>query len=211
MQTLRSRSFTTSAFGLIIGSASSCANEGHFSDIVRNRIATILLLWVCIASVTSCTHSLELQERLVTQQSSTEMPSNCIPREALDEYLHLSWQRRVDVWKTIPAKKNGVVFVGSSIVEEGPWTLLFPGETIINRGISGDTTSGVLDRLDEIIALEPEKVFLYIGGNDLSRLSSTPEHAFTRLSQSAKSLKVATPETEIFVHTLFAVIKADTG
>jgi len=62
-----------------------------------------------------------------------------------------------------------VVFLGDSITEMCEWQEFFPEIRIINRGISGDSTAGVLNRLDQIIGLNPEKIFLTIGVNDLQR------------------------------------------
>ena len=59
------------------------------------------------------------------------------------------------------------LFLGDSLTEYGNWRELFPGLDIKNRGIAGDTTDGVLHRLDGITALSPDKIFLMIGINDL--------------------------------------------
>jgi lysophospholipase L1-like esterase len=37
----------------------------------------------------------------------------------------------------------------------------------INRGINSDTTAGVLNRVDEVVALKPKRVYLIIGVNDV--------------------------------------------
>ena len=37
---------------------------------------------------------------------------------------------------------------------------------VVNEGISGDTTSGGVDRLDRVIAMKPAIVILELGGND---------------------------------------------
>ena len=51
----------------------------------------------------------------------------------------------------------------------------FPGVKVANRGISGDTTRGVLIRLQEdVLALDPAAVVLLIGTNDLEE-GATPE------------------------------------
>jgi GDSL-like Lipase/Acylhydrolase family len=62
-----------------------------------------------------------------------------------------------------------VIMLGDSITELGIWTELFPTDSILNRGIWGDTTDGVLHRLNEITARQPKRVFLMIGINDLFR------------------------------------------
>jgi hypothetical protein len=60
-----------------------------------------------------------------------------------------------------------VIMLGDSITEKIDWRELFPGVSILNRGIGGDTSAGVLKRLDEVIARHPKIVFLMVGVNDL--------------------------------------------
>ena len=53
----------------------------------------------------------------------------------------------------------------------------FPGVKIANRGISGDTTRGVLIRLqDDVLALNPKAVVLLIGTNDLEEDADAGDH-----------------------------------
>jgi len=61
-----------------------------------------------------------------------------------------------------------IVMLGDSITEFGEWHELLPGFSVINRGISGDTSYGVLARLDEIIQRKPKVVVLMVGVNDLA-------------------------------------------
>src|SRR5690554_1077084 len=46
------------------------------------------------------------------------------------------------------AKPNGIVFVGDSITQDYNVYEYFKGIDIYNRGIGGDTTQGLLNRLD---------------------------------------------------------------
>ena len=60
--------------------------------------------------------------------------------------------------------------MGNSITAGGGnWSLRLDYPNIKNRGIGGDTTDGVLARLDEVIYFQPEAVFLLIGINDLEQ------------------------------------------
>ncbi|MGE0038189.1 MAG: GDSL-type esterase/lipase family protein [Xanthobacteraceae bacterium] len=61
-----------------------------------------------------------------------------------------------------------IVMLGDSLTEAGPWTDLTGCLQIANRGIGGDTTTKLRDRLDEVIALRPRAIFLMIGVNDLT-------------------------------------------
>lgn len=83
-------------------------------------------------------------------------------------YLTLNYRlRRMYFSLTAEHKKNPVVFFGDSITFGADWQRLFPDSPVVNRGISGDTTLGLLNRQEEIIALRPKQIFLMIGTNDL--------------------------------------------
>ncbi len=49
------------------------------------------------------------------------------------------------------------------------------GKDIINMGVSGDTSSGVLNRVAEVAKKNPDMVILFIGGNDVLRKVSSAE------------------------------------
>ena len=160
------------------------------------------LLVIGILTMTPLAHGQDTpSNQTPAEESQADEP--CIPQSALDAYIQLRWERRVDQWNEVSAPLGAVVFVGSSIIEEGEWSALFPDVATVNRGIGADTTQGVLDRLDQIIALEPAKVFLYIGGNDFSRLGDSPEASIDRLKTILGELNTALPDTPIFVHSLF--------
>ncbi len=61
-----------------------------------------------------------------------------------------------------------VAMLGDSITEWAHWHELMPGIKVINRGISGDVTQGMLQRLDGVINAKPKQVFFMAGINDLS-------------------------------------------
>ncbi len=61
-----------------------------------------------------------------------------------------------------------IAMLGDSITDWGEWNELFERNDIINRGISADTTDGVLKRIDGINS-SVSKVFILIGINDLGK------------------------------------------
>ena len=91
--------------------------------------------------------------------------------------------------------QGAVVFLGDSITQgwgEGLGAA-FPGVKVANRGISGDTTRGVLIRLQEdVLALNPTAVVLLIGTNDLEE-GATPETIAGNLKLILAALKRAQP------------------
>ena len=60
-----------------------------------------------------------------------------------------------------------VIFLGDSLTEWFDLKKYFPDTNLINEGIAGDTTYGVLERLEEIIDQPADKIFLMIGLNDV--------------------------------------------
>ena len=78
------------------------------------------------------------------------------------------YKHKVSQFEMLKDKNEAkIMMLGDSITDEGEWSE-FWGEVVQNRGISGDTTSGVLDRL---YTLNPntKRVFIMIGVNDIMR------------------------------------------
>jgi lysophospholipase L1-like esterase len=94
------------------------------------------------------------------------------------DWFKTLWTTRRNAWaKKLEADKGAVVMLGDSITQGWgeDFTGWFPGMKVVNRGISGDTTRGVLIRLKEdVLDLEPKAVVLLIGTNDLDE-KATPE------------------------------------
>src|SRR5689334_15285811 len=82
------------------------------------------------------------------------------------------WLDRRTKWAARKQQDEGAfVFLGDSITQGWGDDIggAFPGVKVANRGISGDTSRGVLIRLkDDVIALKPAGVVLLIGTNDLA-------------------------------------------
>jgi lysophospholipase L1-like esterase len=79
------------------------------------------------------------------------------------------YKDRVIAFSKEPVAAGRIIFLGNSITERGDWKQLTGDTTVINRGISGDNTTGVLRRLDDIILRRPSKLFILIGINDISK------------------------------------------
>jgi lysophospholipase L1-like esterase len=81
------------------------------------------------------------------------------------------WTERRTLWSSrVQADQNTVVFLGDSITQGWGDQMgnTFPGLRVANRGISGDTTRGMLLRLEnDVLALNPKGVVMLMGTNDL--------------------------------------------
>ena len=64
---------------------------------------------------------------------------------------------------------QNILFIGDSLTEWFNLKMYFPEASIINEGIAGDTTYGLLERLEAILDVTADKIFLLIGINDVWR------------------------------------------
>ncbi len=117
------------------------------------------------------------------------------------------YQARIDKFKAEPISKKDYVFLGNSITAGTDWSKLLGLPNAKNRGISGDITFGVLDRLDEIIEGKPAKLFVLIGINDISR--NIPDSLILRnYKQIISRVRKGSKRTKIYFYTLLPVNKS---
>jgi lysophospholipase L1-like esterase len=81
------------------------------------------------------------------------------------------WENRRSTWaKEVEKDQGSLVFLGDSITQGWGADMgkSFDGVKVANRGISGDTTRGVLIRLEQdVLSLKPSGIVILIGTNDL--------------------------------------------
>jgi lysophospholipase L1-like esterase len=116
------------------------------------------------------------------------------------------WRERRSAWARRVAQDQGaVVFLGDSITQGWEKTLgaAFPGVKIANRGINGDTSRGILLRLDEdVLSLKPRAVVLLIGTNDLEE-GATPEIIASDVKLILADLKRHNPSMPVVLNLIF--------
>jgi lysophospholipase L1-like esterase len=111
--------------------------------------------------------------------------------------------QKVSFFGKYPVKPGDIVFLGDSITDGARWNELFPGLPVKNRGINADTTSDVLERLDEIVTGQPAAVFILIGTNDLPwYVHHSDEKILSTYEAILQRFKSATPETQVFVQSI---------
>lgn len=99
-----------------------------------------------------------------------------------------------------------IIFLGDSITDINEWGNDFPEKKIINMGINGDTTLGVLKRIDNVIRLEPKKVFIMIGINDII-MGIDNEKIVENYIDIVSSIKSGSPNTEIYIQSILPINK----
>ena len=98
-----------------------------------------------------------------------DLVANDTPVVIDSTYNNGHYSSRLEFFKRMPDQKGEIVFLGNSITEGGKWQELINKKHVVNRGISGDVTYGVIARLDEVLSAKPYKIFLLIGINDMKR------------------------------------------
>lgn len=87
------------------------------------------------------------------------------------DWFRKLWKDKRTGWsKRVQQDQGALVFLGDSITQGwgDDFSHWFPEIKIANRGISGDTSRGVLIRLKEdVLSLDPPLIVLLIGTNDL--------------------------------------------
>ena len=119
-------------------------------------------------------------------------------------YRPKTYKVQVEAFKAAPHTKKDVVFLGNSITAGTDWSKLLDLPQARNRGISGDISFGVLERLEEVIAGKPAKVLLLIGINDISR--NIPDSlVIGNIRKIVDRIQKGSKRTKIYVYTLLPV------
>ena len=132
-------------------------------------------------------------------------PSNQFPGEGPTQsglWFRGAWKGQREKWaQDKPADQGAVVFFGDSITDG--WKTLaqdFPKLKVANRGIGGDTTRGLRERLQgDVLDVKPSAVSILIGTNDLDQ-GATPEVVVANLKTIVADLHKANPTMPIVIN-----------
>jgi lysophospholipase L1-like esterase len=116
-------------------------------------------------------------------------------------YIPEHYQERMGIFSNELPEKNRIVLLGNSITEFGDWKRLLPEVAVINRGIAGDNTFGMLDRLQDVIALKPAKLLIEAGINDIGQ--GVPLRMISgNITSMAGWIQVKSPTTRVYVMSI---------
>ena len=112
--------------------------------------------------------------------------------------------QKTNMYSVLPNEENEIIFLGDSITDRCEWFELFANPLVRNRGLSGDKTSGVLDRLTEITESKPDKVFIMIGVNDL-RHNISIDSILANYNNIVETILSESPNTQIILQSILPV------
>ena len=105
--------------------------------------------------------------------------------------------------KTLPIIEGRIVMLGNSITAECEWSELLENPNILNRGVIGDGTTDILNRLDDVVAMKPRKIFLLIGVNDLLYLPLSK--IIENYEKIVNRLLLESPNTKLYLESVLPV------
>jgi len=105
------------------------------------------------------------------------------------------------LFDNLPSSKNAIYFLGDSLTDGCEWNELLSNNNIKNRGLNGDSTQGVLNRLNQLTKSKPQKIFIMIGINDL--LSNVETNiVLDNYQKIIQTIKTDSPKTKIYIESI---------
>ncbi len=97
--------------------------------------------------------------------------------------------------------RPSIAFLGDSITASGDWAAWLTDERVVNLAVSGETTLGLLSRVNDIIAERPDEICLLIGTNDVGSNRSV-EHIVRNIQMLLVELRRELPDVKILVQSI---------
>lgn len=121
-------------------------------------------------------------------------------------YHNYLYDSRTAYFRQLPIVKKPTVFFGDSITHWGDWAEFTGFSKVLNRGISGDNSFGLLGRLDEVTRHRPDKLFVLIGTNDLNLNSNAAiQHVVNNYRRLVYNVRRSSPSTTIYIQSVFPI------
>ena len=118
--------------------------------------------------------------------------------------IKADYTRRVKTFRDLPILGHDVI-IGDSMIAYMNMSQYGFNE-VINMGIAGDTTLGVLNRLDAVIRQKPKRIILSIGSNDLVLTDHEP---FEIVEKIIEIYSILSKESKVYVLTLTPINRED--
>ncbi|MEM8985694.1 MAG: GDSL-type esterase/lipase family protein [Pseudomonadota bacterium] len=110
-------------------------------------------------------------------------------------------ERRINAMDVSRVDRADIVFLDDSITHEGMWDEYYPDHIAVNRGVGGDRVRQVIARFDNVAHMQPKKLFLMIGINDLNNGAST-KSIIEQYEALFDLFKNDIPDTEIYIQSV---------
>lgn len=154
----------------------------------KKRIILIsaIVLFLVIAAVLICLYCQNLSEKRKMEELLAQLQAYYDSKIALYEKENTECE----------PYETDIAFVGDSLTDGYDIERYYPEYVVKNRGIGGDTTHGLLDRLDiSLYDLKPKVIVMLIGANNLKTMFEDYEGIVKGITQNL-------PETHLVICSL---------
>lgn len=126
--------------------------------------------------------------------------------------MSLTIQKCIEGWTNTLSQlgiKADIVFFGDSLTYYGNFSSCFPDKRVVNLGLRGDTIDGMIQRVDQLKVLNPDRVYLMAGINDVGMLSSS--QFYDKYLELCETIIEALPNSELILQSMLPVNTKDFG
>ena len=112
-------------------------------------------------------------------------------------------QQKIQLVQSIEIREYPTIisFFGDSLTNRGDWQTWFPSYIVVNSGIGSNTTKQMRDRINDVLSVKPNKVFILGGINDFGRGISKAE-TLSNLESIVEQIQFSLPNTQIYVQSI---------
>ena len=121
--------------------------------------------------------------------------------EAWNRAIKAYYYHKKEQFESLPDSEDEIIMLGNSITDQALWTEIFNDLRVKNRGIGGDDTDGILERLEEVTNRKPSKIFILIGTNDLAYGKSSA-HVISNYQIILDRIAESSPQTKVYIQSV---------
>jgi hypothetical protein len=122
--------------------------------------------------------------------------------QTLQQTISLEYTAKESSFQNIHDIKIKNVFLGDSITAYFDIDEEFSSSC--NQGISGDTVNGILQRIDDATALNPDRIFIMAGINDINSQRSV-KSIISGYQSILNSIKMKCPSVKIYLESVLPI------
>jgi len=126
----------------------------------------------------------------------------------LKAVIDADYKRHVKKFESLNPGKT-CVLLGDSMMAYFPTKAFKLDDDVYNLGIPGDTTIGVLKRVDQVIKLQPKIIIINIGLNDFVLTNLSHQESLDHIIDIRHQLLEGCPQAEVFVTSLTPINQKD--
>ncbi len=119
-------------------------------------------------------------------------------------HVNQNFTGRTSLFSELPKISGKTVFIGDSMIARCEWSELFQDPAVVNRGIGGDSTAGVMKRIGDVAAMKPGKLFIMAGINDIA-MGINPSRIEDNYRRILETVHRESPETRAYIQSILPI------